>query len=142
MAINSKLQLTVVSQERQLFSSEVDSVTAPTSSGEITVLPGHIPLMSQLDYGELSYLANNDRQTLVVSKGFINVEPNSQVTVIVDAAKDVRDISIEKAQTAVEQAKHTMETSTNRRELLLAEASLRQALLEIRVAQKTKKSHI
>ncbi len=136
------LHLTIVSQERALLSETVEQVTAPASEGEITVLPDHIPLMSKLDYGELRYVKDGQENSLVVSKGFINVEPNNQVTVMVDAAKLVREISLEKAQQAYQEARETMASSQDQREMILAEASLRQALWEIRVAQKTKKSSI
>ena len=52
----TRLHLTIVSQERQLIDQLVDAITAPASEGEITILAGHIPLMSKLQYGELRYL--------------------------------------------------------------------------------------
>ena len=55
---------------------------------------------------------------------------------MVDSAKLARDISVQKAEEAIAAAKETMSISEDRRELLLAEASLKQALLEIKVAQK------
>lgn len=138
----NKLYLTIVSQEKKLFSSSVDLITAPASEGEITILPNHIPLMSKLNYGELKITENSQHHSIAISKGFINIQPNNQVTIIVDAAQHVRDISLEKAQKALEDAKKTMEQSQDKRELIMAEASLRQALWEIKLAQKTKKSQI
>jgi F-type H+-transporting ATPase subunit epsilon len=136
------MTLTVVSQEKQLLSEEVSSVTAPAVMGEITVLPGHIPLLTKLELGELHYVKDNTVYDLVVSQGFINVEPENQVTVIVDAAKHVRDLSVEKAEKAMQAAQETMQNTTDTNELLMAEASLRQAMLEIKVAQKSKKAQI
>jgi F-type H+-transporting ATPase subunit epsilon len=136
------LHLTIVSQERQLLSQQVDAVSAPTSEGEITILPGHIPLMSKLDYGELRYQEGNDWHSIVISKGFINVEPSNQITVMVDAAKHARELSEEKAEEAIKHAQETMATSTDRQELIMAEASLKQALWEVKIARKTRKSQI
>lgn len=136
------LQLTIVSQERELLSQQVDAVSAPSSEGEITVLPGHIPLMSKLEYGELRYLDGSTWHSIVISKGFINVEPNSQVTIIVDAAKHAREISEEKAEEAIKRAHETMANTTDRQELILAEASLKQALWEVKISRKTKRSQI
>lgn len=136
------LHLTIVSQERELLSEEVAAVSAPSSEGEITILPGHIPLMSKLNYGELRYQEDQVWHSLLISKGFINVEPNNQVTIIVDVAKLARELSEEKAQEAVGQAQKTMQLSTDRHELIMAEASLKQAMWEIKIARKTKKSQI
>lgn len=138
----SKLKLSVVSQEEELLSLEVDSVTAPTTSGEITVLPHHIPLLTELQTGELVYTQQKKQHSIVISKGFLDKDAHNNIIVMVDQAVHARDISPERAQQAKQQAEQTIATSTNQRELLLAEASLKQALWEIRVAQKTKKTKI
>lgn len=135
-----KVHLTIISQDKQLLSTEVESVTAPTVDGEITVLPGHVPLLAKLQVGELKYRTNDQENTFVISRGFIDVRPDDTVQVMVDVATGEREISIEKAEAAVKAAHETMATTTDRRELLLAEASLKRALLEIKVAQKTKRT--
>ena len=138
-----QILLTVVSQERQLLKTEVAQITAPTVEGEITVLPEHIGLFSKLETGELRFLINGAEDIIVISEGFITVSPDSTVTVMVDTATHARDISIAKAQEAVKAAKEMIQSSPeDRRELLMAEASLKRALLEIRVAQKSKKTTI
>lgn len=138
-----QILLTVVSQEKQLLKTKVSQVTAPTVQGEITVLPEHIGLFSKLQTGELRYLINGTEESIVISDGFITVSPDSTVTVMVDTAKLARDISVQKAEEAVKAAQELILASPeDRRELLMAEASLKRALLEIRVAQKSKKTHI
>lgn len=137
-----KLTLTIVSQERQLVSTQADSLTVPTAEGEVTILPGHIPLFSQLQTGELVYRLGKDEVSFVVSQGFMDVGPHDNVVIMADNAVEARNISLQKAQEAMTAAHKTMETSTDRRELLLAEASLKQAMWEIKVAQKTNRSRI
>ncbi len=139
---DKKIQLLVVSQEKELLDTQVDQVIVPSSSGELTILPDHIPLLSQLATGELIYSKDGKQSSIVISRGFLNMSPENKLTVIVDAAVHERDISEKKAQEAIRQAQETMSSSTDQRELLLAEASLKQALWEVRVAQKTKKSTI
>ncbi len=134
----SKLKITIISQEKQLASGEADTLTLPTSEGEITVLPGHIPLLARLQTGELHYQQENEIISFVVSKGFADIGADNQVTILVDSAVEAREISVEKAEAAVRAAHETMAQTTNQHELLLAEASLKRALLEIKVAQKTK----
>jgi F-type H+-transporting ATPase subunit epsilon len=137
-----KLTLTVVSQEKELLSAQVDSITLPASSGEVTILPQHIPLFSPLQPGVVTYRDGQEENQIVVSQGFLDVGPDSQVTVIVDSAVHSRDISLEKAEAAIKAAHETMANTQDRQELLMAEASLRQALLEIKVAEATKRSRI
>jgi F-type H+-transporting ATPase subunit epsilon len=138
----AKLLLTVVSQEKQLVSTQADSITVPTTEGELTILPGHIPLFSQLQTGELVYRVGKEENSLVVSKGFMDIGPNNTVVIMADSAVDARNISLQKAQAAMAAAQKTMETTSDRRELLMAEASLKQAMWEIKVAQKTHRTRI
>ncbi len=133
----SKLQLTVVSQERQLLQEQVDSVTAPASDGEVTILPEHISLVTTLDPGELIYRSNGSESSIVVSNGFLTVGSNNQVIVMVDSAVHAREISLKKSQEAIEAAQSAITISRSRQELLLAEAALKRALLEVRVAERS-----
>lgn len=134
------LSLTVVSQERQLIATTTSSLTVPTTEGEVTILPGHVPLFASLETGELRFKDQEKERVIVISAGFLNVAPNNEVTIMTDSAVHEREISLEKAQAAVEQAKHSIATAADRRELILAEASLKRALLEIQVAEKTRRT--
>ncbi|MBW7956143.1 ATP synthase F1 subunit epsilon [Patescibacteria group bacterium] len=134
------LNITIISQERQLDTVQADQITAPTTEGEITVLPGHIPLFSRLQAGELRYKSGSEETSFAISKGFIDVGPDNQVTVLVDSAVAAREISMEKAEAAMRAAQETMAQSQDQRELMMAEASLKAALLEIKIAQKTRQA--
>lgn len=138
----AKLTLTVVSQDKELLSATVEAVTAPTQAGEVTILPYHVPLFSPLQTGELRYKLDGKEHSFVVSKGFLDVGPDNTVMVIVDTAVADRDISIQKAQAAVTEAEQVLVTSRDREELLRAEAELRRALLEIKVAERSHKAGI
>src|SRR5690606_32189386 len=99
------------------------------------------PLFSPLQSGVLTY-RNGGESQIVISKGFLDVGVDNNITIIVDTAVHARDISLEKAEAAIKAAQTTMTTTQDRRELLMAEASLKQALLEIKVARATKKASI
>ncbi|HNQ17175.1 MAG TPA: ATP synthase F1 subunit epsilon [Candidatus Woesebacteria bacterium] len=135
--MSSKLKLRVVSQEAELLDALVDSVTVPGTEGELTILPYHISLFTKIDVGELIYRSGGQQSSIVVSNGFLNVAPDNNVVVLVDSALHSRDISVQKAEQAIKQAHETMRLSQDRKELLMAEASLRLALLEIKIARKT-----
>lgn len=137
-----KFVLQVVSQERQLLTEKVDSLTIPTTSGEVTILADHSPLFSKVASGIMLYRQGKDEHALVVSKGFLDVASNHIVTVLVDSAVLDREISVAKAEAAVKAASETMNKPLNQRELLMAEASLKQAMLELKIAQRTKRAGI
>jgi F-type H+-transporting ATPase subunit epsilon len=137
-----KLLLRVVSQERELITESVDSVTATTVDGEVTILPGHIPLFTKLQTGEFVYRTDKAENSIVVSRGFLTVSPNNEITIMADTAMHAREISEEKAQAAIDAAHETLRTSQDQRERILAEASLRRALLEVKIAERTKRTRI
>lgn len=142
MSEKPKLTVTIISQHRQLEPFEVESLTLPTTEGEITVLPGHVPLLTKLQAGVLRYKLGNTEDEYVVAKGFADIGPDNTINILVDSATVAREISLERAEIAMKAAQETMSKTTDQRELLMAEASLKLALLEIKVAQKTKRARI
>ena len=138
-----KLKLVVVSQEKKLLETGADEVTAPASEGEITILPDHIPLFTKLNPGELRYRLSKKEYSVVVSYGFLNLNDEGKITVIVDSAFDARDLSLKKAQAAIKAAKENLkqaQSAKNRQELIKAEAALRFALLQEKIAKEAKKA--
>ena len=53
-----KIQLEVVTPERRVIAEPVDMVTVPGLGGELGILPGHTPLISQLQTGVLTYVGH------------------------------------------------------------------------------------
>ncbi len=68
------LTLEIVTPEAKVYSDTIDSVVIPTVEGEIGVLPGHIPLLTQVEHGELRVTKGTDTQFLAVSGGFAEIE--------------------------------------------------------------------
>lgn len=135
------LQLTIVTQEKELLSQEVDSITAMTTSGEVTILPGHIPLMTKLSDTEFVYRVKGDAKSLAITGGFMNVEPGNKVIVLADAAVRSEDIDEAKAQEARKKAyEATQNEKLSGTEMRIAEGELRRAILELKVASKRRKS--
>ncbi|OGJ40796.1 MAG: ATP synthase F1 subunit epsilon [Candidatus Pacebacteria bacterium RIFOXYB1_FULL_44_10] len=132
----TKLMLTIITQEKELLKLEVDQVTAETASGQITILPNHIPLFTRMQAGELVYKINAQEQSVVVMDGFLDVSPNNAITVLTDSATLARDLSVAQAEEARQKAEEAMKVKVDRRQILMAEASLRKAMLELQVARK------
>ena len=132
----SNLKLIIVTQERELLNVEVEQVTVPTTSGEVTILPHHAPLFTQLQTGELVYKEDGKTKSAVVTSGFMDVGPNSTVTILSDTASLESDITLAKAEEAKKKAEETMEQKVDRRTFMLAEASLRKALTELKIARR------
>jgi F-type H+-transporting ATPase subunit epsilon len=68
------LTLEIVTPEAKVYSDTIDSVVIPTVEGEIGVLPGHIPLLTQIEHGQLLVTKGNTTQLLAVSGGFAQID--------------------------------------------------------------------
>ncbi len=136
----ARLQLTIVSQEKELISTGVDRLTVPGSEGELTILPGHLPLVTRLVPGVIEYEADQKVQDFAVSRGFLTVSADNEAIVMVDSAVDAREVSLAKAEAAVKRAQEAVTISEDRRERLKAEAELRFALLQLNLAERSKRA--
>lgn len=101
-------QLLIATPERQVYQAQVDSVTLPTVTGEITVLPRHTPVSTILKHGEMIIRKEGKTEPYAVSGGFIEVQPN-KVVVLADTAEHVTEIDEQRAEEARQRAKKSME---------------------------------
>lgn len=131
------IKFKIVTPERILVETEVDSVTLPTQMGEITVLPNHIPLVSSLAPGELRYKISGKENFLAVSGGFIEVRKNHEVVVLADTAEFGHEIDEKRADEARAKALEIMRGSyKDQKSLANAAAVLEKNLARLRVANK------
>jgi F-type H+-transporting ATPase subunit epsilon len=101
------LRLEIVTPEHRVLDAEVDSVTVPTASGEVGILPNHAPLVSALKAGILSYGIKGSVEKLAVTGGFVEVNAN-KVAVLADSAEASADIDIDAAKTARDEAEKAL----------------------------------
>jgi len=138
------IQLEIVTQEKKLLSAEVVSVSVMTELGEVTILPNHIPLFTKLVTGELRYLdpTKNKTHYVAISGGFMDVGPDNKITVLADDALRADDINEALVEKAKQEAETALKNKTSKRDFMIAEASLRKALNELKVYRKRKVQQI
>jgi len=95
--------LEIVTPEARVYSDSIDSVVIPTTSGEIGVLPGHIPLLTEVDDGELRVTKNGQTEFLVVGGGFAQVE-GDRVRVLAEHAINESKIDEKAVEAALQRA--------------------------------------
>jgi F-type H+-transporting ATPase subunit epsilon len=128
--------LEIVTPERLAYSDEVDAVVLPGSEGELGVLPHHAPLLTTLGTGELRYRKGGQEESFAIVGGFLQVRPD-RVVVMAETADMASEIDLEKAQEARREAEKALETGFHEgADLAAARATLQQALLRIRVAER------
>ncbi len=98
------LHLEIITPDQTVYEGEADSVTLQTSEGEITVLPGHIPLLAILAPGVAIIHHGDTEHLFALSGGIIEVDATT-VRVLArtaDAAEGLEEAAIESAKAAAE----------------------------------------
>jgi F-type H+-transporting ATPase subunit epsilon len=94
-----QLELEVITPERPVLAESVSMVTVPGLGGELGILPGHTPLISQLKTGVLSYVQDGRTSQLHVSGGFVEVR-DDHVSVLAEVAERPEEIDSARARLA------------------------------------------
>lgn len=129
------LLLKIVTPEKEIFSEEVEMITAPTKEGEIGILPHHISLMSQLKPGELRVKQHGKEIVMVVGTGLLQVAGDT-VIVATDLAENEAEIDEKAAEEARERAKAALEQKLDDEEYAVTAAALEKALAQLKVKRR------
>lgn len=132
------LTLEIVTPDRKVYSRQVDSVVLPTTQGEVGVLPGHLPLLTMLDAGELQAQVEGATELLAVDKGFARVQ-GDVVSVLTEAAINVESIDLSKVEEARQRAQKALEEARDKRDIDPAEIEKLEQITRFAIAQKLAK---
>lgn len=133
------LTLRIVTPERIVFSEEgVESVTLPGIEGELTVLPSHAPLMTELAPGPLVFRRGGLEIDVAVAGGFLEIR-DDRVTVLADVAERSDEIDASRAEAARERARTALANREEAADVAMVMASLQRAEARIRVAERRRR---
>jgi F-type H+-transporting ATPase subunit epsilon len=138
-----QLKLKIITPERLVLEEMVDQVSLPTTLGEITVLPDHIPLITDLTSGDIVAVVNGEHIPMAVVGGFVEVKWDqnkiTNVAVLADFAEHVSELSeekIEKAKARAEELRKLLENKVEQVDFEHFEAELERSLTRVRIADK------
>lgn len=131
------LQCDIVTQERTVFSQQVDYVSLPGTEGIMGILPNHAPLLTALSFGEVMIRKEGDEEFFAIGGGFAEIQP-SQVIVLADSAEKAEEIDMDRAQKAREEAEEAMAEGVSEDAARYAQidAALRRAQIRIDVSRR------
>jgi F-type H+-transporting ATPase subunit epsilon len=125
------LTLEIVTPEDRVYSDTVDTVVIPTLEGEIGILPGHIPLLTQVADGELRVTKGTETKGLVVGSGFAQID-GDRVKILAEFAINEAQIDEKAAEKAIQRAEESLK---GKEKLDPAEIERLEALVRFSVAQ-------
>lgn len=117
----------------------VNSVTLPTTAGELGILPGHIPLTAEVEPGEIDVETSAGTTKLAVDKGYARVLAD-RVSVLAEAAIDVKAIDLSAVEDAQKRAEAALEAARHQKEIDPAELERLEAVARFAIAQKLVKT--
>ncbi|MFC0337463.1 ATP synthase F1 subcomplex epsilon subunit [Kushneria avicenniae] len=121
------MQCNIVSAERNIFAGEVERVVAISVLGELGILRGHEPTLTELKPGPVRIIHDGGEEEIYfVSGGFLEVQPN-MVIVLADSADRARDLDAAEAEKARDEARSALQGKNS-------EMDYQQALAEIEAA--------
>ena len=131
----------IVSQDRTVFQGDADMVILPGAAGEMGILPHHAPVLTTLKYGVVKVRQMGVDHVFAVAGGVAEVRPDL-VTVLADAAENVDEIDVQRAQFARKRAEEALAKGVPMEAdaLLHIEAALRRSNLRLEVARRYRKT--
>ena len=133
------MNLEIVIPEEKVYEDTIDSIVIPTSSGEIDILPGHIPLVTEVEPGEIIVSKSGERQSLAISKGFAQCV-GYKISILAEDAIHIDEIdesAVEDAQRRAEESLANMEKMSDE-EIAIMETQIAYARAQILVKRKRK----
>tara|TARA_B100001250_G_C19693864_1_gene741601 strand:- start:707 stop:1132 length:426 start_codon:yes stop_codon:yes gene_type:complete len=107
--MTNQLQLEIVTPYRTILNELVDSIIVPGIEGEMGILSEHVPLLTIMDSGVLSYTKNDKTNSIAVHWGYAQVDGNS-VRVLVELVEKSDEIDLDRAKEAENKAKKNLNT--------------------------------
>jgi F-type H+-transporting ATPase subunit epsilon len=130
------IHVSVVTPDGPVYESDVEMVSTKAQSGELGILPGHIPMVAPLKIGAVRLKNGGQTDFVAVSGGFIEVRPDN-VSILAQSAEKADNIDVERAKKAKERAEKRLQD--NKRENVdfkRAELALQRAINRLNVTEK------
>ena len=139
--MSKQLKLKIVTPERLILEEMVDQVSLPTTEGEITVLPGHISLITGLKAGDVVGMVKGEHVPMAVVGGFVEVKQTkegTEVAVLADFAEHVSELSEDKIAQAKARSEELRKQMENKGHVDFEhfEAELERSLTRVKIADK------
>lgn len=126
------LTVNIVTPDGPVYDSEVDMIIAKTASGELGILPGHIPMVAPLVIGAVKLKKDGKTEYVAVNGGFVEVRPE-KVTILAQSSEVASSIDLARAKEAMKRAEARLQSTHDATDFSRAELALKRAMNRINV---------
>ncbi|MDX8389538.1 MAG: F0F1 ATP synthase subunit epsilon [Mariprofundaceae bacterium] len=132
------VKVLVATAEREVYRGEAEMLIAPGKAGELGIMPGHTPLLTSLQAGELRISNGEEIDEVFVSGGFMEVQPDV-ITVLADTAERASDMNEAEIVAAQRKAEEMMESKKSGIDYAHAEAEFSLTVARLQHLKKKKR---
>lgn len=136
--MNKTMRVEVLAPEGTVCAMAATDVTVPTTTGEITVMPGHVPLFTRLSEGEVIIRGGSEATYVGITGGFLELSHDT-VTILADFAVKSDTVVAARAEEAKRKAEEAMRAKKETTGFLMAEQDLKKSILQLKIAGRAKK---
>jgi F-type H+-transporting ATPase subunit epsilon len=129
--------LEIITPERIAYQQDVDYVEVPSVTGELGILPKHVPLFTTLKDGEVRIIKGKEELFLAIGGGFLEVTPQ-KTAILVTRAMHAEEINEKEMEKAKEEAELAIKQKPQGEASAEAWAMLRSTLVNLNVLRKYK----
>lgn len=127
------LKIRVIAPDKIVWDADAEEIILPSSTGQLGILNGHIPLLTALDIGVMRVREKKDWKPIILLGGFAEVN-NDIITILVNGAEQVSEINVEKAKNDLEVATNAVEEANSSKAKIEATQMLRKAKAKLQAA--------
>ena len=137
------IKLKVVTPDKVIVDSEVENVSIPTTTGMITVLDRHTPLVSTIKVGEMVVRKEGVMTRYAVYEGLVNIRLHgkgvTEVAVLLESSESIEDLDKESAEKALKRAHELSLEEGNDEDFTMFEGLLEKELHRAEIVKKYRK---
>ena len=131
------VEVNVVTPDGPIYNGEAEMVSTKAKSGELGILPNHIPMVAPLQIGAVRIKKGGKTEFVAVSGGFLEVRPD-KITILAQAAELAETIDIARANAAKLRAERRLQDKQDNVDHKRAELALKRAINRISIYESLK----
>lgn len=131
MAENSTFYLEIITPERQFYIGPAEAIIFPAVDGEMGVYPGHEPVVTAIEPGELKFKTGGEWKPAAVGAGFAEIKPD-YVILLVGFAERPEEIDLKRAEAAKQRAEERLRQKQSIHEYYHSKAALARAMARLK----------
>nr|QVY58402.1 ATP synthase epsilon subunit [Kappaphycus striatus] len=120
------LNIRVIAPDKTVWDANAEEVILPSSTGQLGILTGHIPLLTALDIGVMRVRIDKEWQPLILLGGFAEIE-SDKITILVNGVEETSNLDLNKIQSTLEEASIALAEAETNKDKIEATQNLRKA---------------